>query len=240
MKFLLLFICGLVAGIINTLAGGGSFITVAAMIFMGLPPTVANGTNRIAILFQNIMAVKRFKHFDLVPTENLKGILIPAAMGAIAGAYMASAIPDATFKRIFGALMILISFITLYDPQRVAERLRPSPKLLPAIFFLIGIYGGFIQAGVGFFILAALSLYGMDLVRANAVKVLVILIFTVFALAIFAYRGKVDPLWGVVLAAGNATGAYIGVNLAVQKGHGFIRKFVLAALMVVAVRLIIG
>ena len=239
MKYLLLFLAGCVAGTVNVLAGGGSFLTVAVMIFMGLPPTVANGTNRVAILVQNVVAVKKFRDFNVLVGRETLWMLIPALAGAGVGAYLASVVADETFKRLLAIFIILVSFVTLYNPKERLKGLELPEYAISVLFFLIGVYGGFVQAGVGFFILAALTLAGFDLVRANAVKVLVILAFTVVALSIFTVKGKVDLLWGIPLALGNATGAYVGVRLAVEKGHGFIRKVVLVALVVVAVKLLL-
>ena len=242
MKCLLLVLVGFLAGVVNVLAGGGSFLTVSAMIFMGLPPTVANGTNRIAILFQNVMAVKRFRDFQVLPLGFSVFVTLPAILGSILGAYIGATVHDVVFKKIFAVIMVVVSFLSLAN-------LRFRPLLEEGVlkrvflivgFFLVGVYGGFVQAGVGFLILAVLSFCGFDLVVANAVKVFIILVFTVFAIAIFAYHGKVNLLWGLPLAVGNVAGAYVGTGLAFRKGELFIKKVVFFMLVVIALKLLVS
>ncbi len=240
LKYPLLIIVGFLAGFINVLAGGGSFLTVSAMILLGLPSTTANGTNRIAILFQNIMAAKRFRDFDVLPLRFAMLLTAPAALGALAGAYLGATMPDVLFRKVFALLMVVVSFLSLANPGR-RELLKEGPfrwLTLTVGFFLVGVYGGFVQAGVGFFILAVLSLCGFDLVVSNAIKVMIILVFTVFALFVFAAKGKVDIAWGLPLAVGNVLGAYVGTSIAVKRGHTFIKRVVLACLVLVALKLL--
>ncbi|BAT72302.1 conserved hypothetical protein [Thermosulfidibacter takaii ABI70S6] len=241
MKFLLLIIAGFIAGVINILAGGGSFLTVSVMIFLGLPPTVANGTNRVAIFLQQLMAVKRFRDFKVLPFRFAFILTLPAALGAVVGSYLAVNISDVLFKKIFAILMITVSFISMLNPKfdRLVEDSIFRWVFLTAGFFLVGIYGGFVQAGVGFFILAVLVLCGFDLVVANAIKVFVIMVFTVFALTMFILKGKVDWAWGLSLAVGNVLGAYVGTGLAVKKGESFIKKVVFIMLVVIAIKLLL-
>ena len=237
-KALLLFLTGLVAGFINVMAGGGSFFTVSAMIFMGIPPTVANGTNRVAILLQNVVAVKKFRDLDILP-EGFASYIAVAVLGSVIGAYFGSAIPDEAFKKALGLIIIAVSALSLTNPEKL--KFISSKRAFPWIgFFLVGVYGGFVQAGVGFFILAILSAMGLDLVRANSVKVLIILVFTVFALFVFAVKGKVDLAAGIPLACGNALGAYVAVVVSVKKGHGFVKKIVLATLFAIAIKLLLA
>ena len=108
------------------------------------------------------------------------------------------------------------------------------------VFFLVGIYGGFIQAGVGFFLLTSLVLgSGFELVQANALKLFVILLYTPLALLIFFLHGDVNLWVGLVLAVGNMTGAWIGTKIAVTWGAAFIRYFVLVAILIASTKLIL-
>jgi uncharacterized membrane protein YfcA len=141
--------------------------------------------------------------------------------------------------------MLGVCVIMIVDPAR---RLRFDPARLGAVrtaalvatFFVIGVYGGFIQAGVGFLIITGLLVHGLDLVRINAVKVFVVGAFTVTALAVFIRNGQVDWPLGLALAAGNATGGWLGARLAVSKGHDWIRRLVLVVVVVFALRLLLG
>ena len=198
LALLLLFAAGTIAGTINVLAGGGSFLTLPLLIFLGLPPTVANGTNRIAILVQNVGAVWSFNRHGVMDWSWIRRAALPALAGAGLGTWAAVRIDDASFQRILASLMVVFAVVILLDPLRnrirkatgigddpTADRAaqpRLSGAAFSATFFAVGVYGGFVQAGVGFFILALAMLAGFDLVRGNALKVLVVLVFTPLAL----------------------------------------------------------
>lgn len=238
---LILLAAGCVAGTLNVVAGGGSFLTLPVLIFLGLPPTVANGTNRVAVLTQNVGAVWSFhRHGVLDWRTSLLSAALPAMIGAGLGAQVALRIGDEAFKDTLAFLMVAVTLWTLWDPLK--GKLDSSPGgqswlLIAVSFFVVGVYSGFVQAGVGFLILAATTLAGLDLVRGNAVKVLVILATMVVSLAIFAGQGKVDWLLGFILGAGNLAGGLLGVKLTVLKGHGWIKKVVTATVILFALRL---
>jgi uncharacterized membrane protein YfcA len=243
--YLILFGAGLVAGTVNVIAGGGSLLTLPVLIFLGLPATVANGTNRVAILVQNVGAVWRFNRHRLIEWRWVPLAAIPAAVGAVAGTWAAVRIGDAAFQRVLAAIMVAVVVWTIWDPIG-----RRAPKdggtsshhraAYAAAFFAVGVYGGFVQAGVGFLILAATTVMGLDLVRGNALKVLIVLLFTPIALALFAMNGKVDWGLGLALAAGNLVGGQIGVQLSVLKGHRWIKRVVMVTVIVFALRLWFG
>ena len=220
------------------LAGGGSFLTLPLLIFLGLPPGVANGTNRVGILLQNSAAVVRFSREKVLDRRLFPLAAVPAAVGAVAGAGAALWVDDSTFKRVLAVLMIVLTLWTYLGPS-ARPRERPLPSWLLALgFFGVGLYGGFVQAGVGFLLLAMTSAAGLDLVRGNALKVHVILLFTVLALAVFASQGKVEWLLGLVLGAGAAVGGWLGARLTLLKGHAWLRTVVIVAVLVFAVRLL--
>ena len=234
------------AGVINLLAGGGSMLTVPALILLGLPPTVANGTNRVAILVQNVGAVWSFRERGLIDRGWLTVAGPPAVAGALLGTWIATIIDDASFQKILAVVMIAIAVYTLWDPVKGkigegaldGDRHPLGKNGLRIAFFLVGVYGGFIQIGVGFIVLALALSAGMDLVRGSALKVLLVLAYTIPSLALFALSGKVDWAKGLALAAGNLTGALIGVRLAIRAGHKWIKRFVTIAVLVLAGRLL--
>jgi uncharacterized membrane protein YfcA len=253
LAYLLLFLAGSVAGTINVLAGGGSFLTLPLLIFLGLPATVANGTNRIAILVQNVGAVWSFNRHGVMDWSWIRSAALPALAGAGLGTWAAIRIDDASFQRVLAALMVVFAVVMLFDPLRnrirragedaVAEAAetetpaRLSGMAFSATFFGVGVYGGFVQAGVGFFILALAMLAGFDLVRGNALKVLVVLVFTPLALVLFALAGKVDWGMGIALAGGNLLGGLIGTHLTVLKGHAWVKRVVVVMIVVFALKL---
>jgi len=242
----LLFAVGCVAGILNVLAGGGSILTLPALIFLGLPPTVANGTNRVAILVQNIGAVWGFHKHRVLPWQWAGWAIGPAVVGSLVGAYAATRIGDETLQRLIAGVMFAVALWTIWDPLKTQKSDHVEIPdsgfrrfLIVVAFFGIGLYGGFIQAGVGFFILAATTWIGFDLVRGNALKVTVVLGFTIPALLLFARNGMVDWAMGLALATGTLTGGLVGVRLNVLKGHRWIKRFVLLAVLVMATRLLL-
>ncbi|HSR52727.1 MAG TPA: sulfite exporter TauE/SafE family protein [Acidobacteriota bacterium] len=241
-SYSILFGGGLLAGALNVVAGGGSFLTLPLMIFLGMPADVANGTNRVGILLQNVGAVWGFHRYRVLPWSFLLLAGLPSMAGSALGAALALWISPESFKNILAILMVAVSLWTLWDPlsglQKPEELSRNRRLWLVVAFFAAGLYGGFIQAGVGFLLLAATTLAGLDLVRGNAVKVLSVLLFTCVSLAIFVWQGKVLWLPGLSLAAGTALGGLAGVRLTVLKGHAWVRWVVTATILIFAFKLL--
>lgn len=235
---------GFLAGFINTLAGSGSLLTLPLLMFLGLPANVANGTNRIAILLQNIVGVSSFRQQKVLKIKDGLQLGIPAVIGSFIGAGIAVQFNDEIMSLIIGILLVIMFFLIIYKPDKwinsQSEQIVGKPSWVQIIiFFFIGIYGGFIQAGVGFFLLAGLVLgTGLDLVRANAIKVLIVLLYTPFALGVFIYHGQVNFTLGLVLAAGNMLGALVGSRVAVSWGPKFIRIVLLAVILGSSLKLI--
>ncbi len=240
-SYLILLVAGFIAGTLNVVAGGGSFLTLPVLIFLGLPATVANGTNRVAVLTQNVGAVWSFHQHGVMDWRtSLQSAALPAMIGAWLGAEVAIWIGDEAFKDTLAFLMVAVTLWTVWDPLKGKLDSSPGGRpwwMIAAAFFVVGVYSGFVQAGVGFLILAATTLWGLDLVKGNAVKVLVILATMVISLGIFASEGKVDWLLGFVLGAGNLAGGLVGVRLTILKGHGWIKKVVTVTVILFALRL---
>ena len=241
--YFLLFCVGCVAGTLNVIAGGGSFLTLPVMIFLGIPPSVANGTNRVGVVFQNVGAVWSFHRHGVMRWRYLLWAALPAACGGVLGAWGALQVSDQDFQRILALLMVAVTLWTLWDPLKAKHStadLSAGPNeaaVLGVGFFLVGVYGGFVQAGVGFLILAVTTLAGLDLVRGNAVKVLSVLFFGVVALGIFAWEGKVHWPLGLSLGAGTVLGGLLGVKLTIVKGHRWIKGVVTTTILLFAFRL---
>ncbi len=239
----LLFVVGIIAGILNVLAGGGSLLTLPLLIFMGLPSAVANGTNRIAIFCQNIFAIRGFRQRGVMPMELALLCTPPALLGSWLGASLAINMDDQLFNRVLALIMIGVLIFTAIDPMKKLRKEEAAFSLgrkaiLVISFFGVGIYGGFVQAGVGFLVITALLVHGLDLVRINAIKVFVIFAYTFIALGVFIYHGQVNYLLGFALAAGNSLGGMIGPKLAVDKGHDWIKKVVTVTVLVFALKLL--
>jgi uncharacterized protein len=238
--FPLIIIAGIIAGFINTLAGSGSAVSVSMMIFLGIPSHIANGTNRVAILLQNIIGVKQFSKNNLLDKKGTVTLGTPAVFGSIVGSMLAASFGKQEMDIAIGYVMILMLFVILLKPKKWLEgnlkAMENTPNFWQYIMmFFIGVYGGFIQIGVGIFLLSGLVLsFGYDLVRANAVKVGIVLFFTIFSLTIFIYNKQVDWQVGLLLALGNMTGAWLGTKLAIDKGAIWVRRLLIIVVLFAA------
>jgi uncharacterized membrane protein YfcA len=244
LRYLLLIIAGFLAGIVNTLAGGGSFLTLPALMFIyGLDPKLANGTNRVAILFSSAAASLTFhKHGHLDRRQALQ-LTLPTLCGVPVGALLAIYLPASTFRPLFGAIFLGMAIVLLLDPKRITSDQKPKQDVksiyLFAVFFSIGIYVGFIQAGMGILLLLAMSLlHTGDLLASNAIKNLIGFLVTLAAMAVFAAYGLIEWLPGIVMAAGNIAGGFVGARLAILKGNKLIFWFLLLVMLATGIRLL--
>ena len=239
--WIILAVGGLVAGVINTLAGGGSLLTVPLLVFMGLPATAANGTTRICVLFQNIVSTTRFRKEGLDGIRGAIPILLPVMIGAVLGATIASRVSAEFFRQVFGIAMIALLYPMLRQahPPSNADSLEPRSRFWNSIlFFGIGLYGGAIQAGVGIFLIAALARSGLDLVRANAIKVVVIGALTLVAVPVFIAHDQVDWPLASALVVGFGVGGEFGARAAVRGGERLIKPVLALSVVVMAGRML--
>jgi hypothetical protein len=235
----LLIAAGLVAGVVNTLAGGGSLLTVPILVVLGLPGTVANGTNRVGVLVQCLVSVWRFNAEGVSEFRSALPLLAPIALGSGIGAIGATYIPDHIFEAIFGIIMLILLVPMLRSTKTSPElptQLWPSWKTMSACF-AIGVYGGAFQAGVGILLLLVLHRGGLDLVRANAVKMIVSVALTLVAVPVFIAKGQVDWLPAVILAIGFTMGATLGTRLAIRGGERVIRPAIIIAVLALSCRM---
>lgn len=241
--YVLLVIVGFIVGFINTVSGGASLISLPFLIFLGLPPAIANGTNRVAIVIQTALGVAGFKSKGISTFPFNLYLGISALFGSIIGASIAVDIEGETFNRILAIIMVVVVLIIIFKPKISVEELteRVTGKYLWVgiiAFFFIGIYGGFINAGIGFVILLFLHYFNhMTLVRANATKVAVVCIYTLSALAVFIYNDKVIWEVGLVLALGNGAGAWFSSRISVGQGDGYVKIFLVTMVVLMAIKL---
>jgi uncharacterized protein len=236
----LLAVAGVAAGALNVVAGGGSFLILPILLFVGLPSSLANGTNRVGVLAQNAAGILGFHQHGVMDWAWSLKVSIPAVIGACIGVWAALWIPDFAFRRILSIAMVVVTVWSLLNRQKpvAAEHVKPASHWLVVLgFFVIGLYGGFIQAGVGFLVLAITTYAGMDLVRGNAVKLLSVMMLTIISLIVFAGAGQVDWPRGLALGVGNWAGAMIGVRMAVLKGHKWLQQVVTVTVVLFAIAL---
>ena len=238
-------IAGFIAGFVNTLAGSGSLLTLPLLILLGLPANVANGTNRVGVLLQNVVAVATFRRRGALELTGSWKLVLPSLVGGIVGALLAVDLDEALLRRTIGALMVVLLILMVLNPERwIADHAnRREPRLFVEVplFFLIGIYGGFIQVSVGLFLLAGLVLgAGYNVVGANAMKNLIACVFTAAALVVFVLNDQVVWTLGLLLGAGQAIGAWIAARTAIKRGASFVRYTVIVIVALSAIALFAG
>lgn len=237
----LIFISGILSGFLNTVAGGGSLLVLPLLVFSGLDMGVANATNRVAILLQSVTASRSFARGGVLETREVFPLALVASLGSLAGTLVAIKLDEKALRGTIGLLILLMAFLLVYRPALWEERRKTClPRwLMFTIFFLIGIYGGFVQAGVGFFLIWVLAgLGGKDLVQANAAKVFIVGCFTTVSLVLFASSGMVRLGTGMVLAFGSMVGAHLGARFTLTKGNRLIRWLLAVTVMASAVKML--
>ena len=235
-EIVLLLLSGVLVGIINTLGGGGSVITMSLFMAMGMPIGIANGTNRIAVLLQNLSATISFLRKGMLHIKSGLLLSIPAILGNILGAMVATEVSEAVFKVCLSVVLvvILIYLVLGKDNEQVTGGHGLMIKWWHYIwFFIIGFYGGYIYIGLGFLILAiTIWTMNLDIVTANVIKGFVIFLSTPFALAVFIYNDQVEWVAGLLHGVGNILGAVMASHWAMSWGVKFVRWFTLAIIVV--------
>lgn len=238
----ILIVVGIGAGFVNVVAGGGSLLTLPVMIFMGLPPNIANATNRIAILWQNVFAISKFRSAGVVDMKYSAYLGLAAVPGAVLGGWLALDIKGEVFTRILSVIMLVVGVLIVAGKRasRTPENYQSGSKLLLGIllFFLIGVYGGFIHAGVGFLIILVLErLMQAPLARINSVKVIVAFIYTLAVVLLFVVKNVINWPYGLTLAIGTSLGGWLGSQFSIKKGDKWIKIILMVTITLLAVKL---
>lgn len=224
---------GVVASVINTIAGGGSLLTLPLLVGLGLPAGLANGTNRVGVVMQVVTSAVTFHRGGFRDYRLFARLVIPMMLGALAGAFLATRMDDELLRVVFGATLAAWAVLLVVRPGRflhAPEAPRPVGPLALVLSVLVGLYGGFLQAGVGFPLLALLVLYlGYPAVEANAAKSVLTLGYTVVSLPMFVIAGQVAWREGLVLAVGSTIGGFIGTRLQIRAGANLVRWVVVIA-----------
>ena len=228
-KYPLLLVAGFICGIFNAMAGGGAVFTVPILItIFGLPSTVANGTNRIGILVQNFFATLGFAQKKVFDFKSASLLSIPAVIGAIIGSILATKISDLFFNKVIAIVMVFVVIMIFFKPQKKVEVIEKKSTIRTAAlyiaFFFVGLYGGFVQIGVGLIILSVTTFIAdIRLVQGNSYKVFIFGVYTLASTIIFGIGGKIDWPIGLVLAVGSGLGGWVGSQLAVAGGDKWIK-----------------
>lgn len=230
----LLVVGGFFAGGVNAVAGGGSTLTVPLLVLAGVPGNSANGSNRVGILTSNAAAAASFRRLGVQGLAHAGPVLVPVLLGSLVGSIAIGGLTDDAFETVFGLLMIPLIVLAIKKPKVKVDGPTWSRMTTIVVFFLIGIYGGAIQAGVGLVLLAALTRAGFDLVIANNIKVLVTFAVTAVALPVFIVQGQIAWVPALILAAGFTAGGWVGAHVAVGGGERVIRAVMVGATLVLA------
>lgn len=238
-----LIISGIFVGFINTLAGGGTIISVSLLLFLGLPAPIANGTNRVAVFIQNIVAVRNFRKNGIIDFKKGFILAVPTILGSLLGAQIAVQIDEKILEIAIIVSMVFMIFFLVISPKKflkgnqniVNNVTKPYVILL---FFLIGVYGGFIHIGIGYFLLVALVLLnGYDLIKANAMKNLLVMLYVPFSLIIYIIKDQVYWEYGLVHSIGNVIGAYVASKYAYKLGTSFVRYLLIILILLTVAEL---
>jgi uncharacterized protein len=231
-----------VAGVVNTMAGGGSLLLLPLLVGLGLPPSVANGTLRVGVLVQSVTSVVAFARRRVSERFIVVRLVGPMMLGAGGGTWLATRLPDDLLRPIFGAALALWAIALVVRPGRFIE--PPAQPEAPGLrtYLLavaVGVYGGFLQAGVGFPLMAMLVVgLGHPPVRANAAKVALVVGYTSLSLPLFAFAGQVAWREGAALAVGSLVGGWVGTHWQLQSGARIVRWFVVVAVAVSGVAML--
>lgn len=240
----LLIVAGFMVGFINTIAGSGTVITYSLFMMLGMPANLANGTIRLGVIMQTLVAGLNFRKNKYLDLKKGLKLGIPVVIGSIAGAQIAANINEAVFEKIMVAVLFIMLIFIFYDPQRwLKDQIHLIHKKTDAvqmlIFFGIGLYGGFIHIGVGIILLSAIVLNaGYDLVKANAIKIMIVFLYSPFALGVFMINSQVDYKVGLISAIGNILGGLVGSNMAMSRGNTFVRGVLVTVILLFAAYLL--
>ncbi len=238
---------GLLAGLINTLAGNGSAITLSILILSGMPANVANATNRVGALVQTITAVLSLKRSARTKFlfKDSAWFLVPAVLGSVIGAFFAVDVDPLLLKRIIGVIMAALLLTMIYKPSKWARATNVSSShktvLNWILIFLVAVYGGFLQMGIGIMLLSVLVLVAQYSLRdANIIKLVLAFLFVLPAFIVFVWSGDVVWLPGFLLAIGQGLGAWIGARyiLFLPKANTIVRYTLIAILSVSSISLL--
>jgi uncharacterized membrane protein YfcA len=218
---ILLLIAGMIGGFLNAMVSSGSAITLPFMIFLGIPPSIANATNRIPCMVGFVSSTINFHRAKLIDWRKVFILSVPLIIGTITGVLLVSKLNDNSVKYILiGALFFsLILALTKFKKLTLKEtnKSKPITLLTLLIFLLIGVWAGVIVLDTATFILFALTLnLGIDLLKSNAIKSAVCLIILITSSIIFYVEGQIDWGIGIILSIGSFVGGYLGSKLAIS------------------------
>lgn len=243
MTLILLFLAAFIAGLIDSIAGGGGLITLPALLSAGLPPQMALGTNKLQGSFGSGSAMLHFVRAGQVRLSDCLAGIIWTAIGAFFGAWAVHLLDPGLLRLLIPWLLGGIALYTIFSPRLGKEDIHSRWSTHPfyLVFGLgIGFYDGFLGPGTGsFWVMAYMLLLGYSMVRATAHTKVMNFTSNAMALIFFLSAGQVHILEGVVMGAGQSLGARIGARLVIRKGAAFIRPIFITMVLLMLVKLIL-
>ncbi len=215
--------------------------TLPALMLLGMPAGLANGTNRVCVLTQSISGVLAYRKSGQLDERALLPVLLPTLSGALLGSLGAAWLPEVWLKPVLLGTMVVVAALLAVRPQALSAPRGGQPRSATSLagftgLFLTGLYGGFIQAGVGFLLLSVLGgVLRYDLVRANALKLVCTGIFGAVAVVVFAVADQILWVPALILAAASVIGSILGVRVATRIPERAIRFVVFAAVLLASV-----
>jgi uncharacterized membrane protein YfcA len=232
----------LAAGALNSVAGGGSFISFPALLLVGLPPIVANATNNTAMWFGTLSSAGGYREELSSDRRRVVPLAVLAAGGGALGALLLLATPEATFTRLIPYLLLFATLLFAGSDwlRRAAGRATTdTPRFsVPVLVALFGaaVYGGYFGAGLGILLLALFALTGWnDVHRMNGLKAVLSAFVNGVAVIPFAIAGKIAWSEALVVSAGAILGGYFGARLARRVDPRYVRVFVVVVGIVLTV-----
>lgn len=234
----LLIAAGLIAGVLNAIAGGGSFFTLPALVALGLPPLMANASGTAALLPGYLASAWRFRRDIRLPGElSLWALLLIVLVGAVLGSLLLLLSSEQLFSALVPWLMVFASVLFALAPRLLKNRTSAPTWLAALTLLLVCAYGGYFNGGVGIVLLAALGLLGQQQLQGmNGLKNAVSALLTLVAVVVYAAAGLLvwQPL--LLMAASALVGGYLGAALSYRLPAGPLRVFiVLTGLLMAAV-----
>ncbi len=238
----LLFFAGLSAGFIDAIAGGGGLISVPALLWAGLPPQIALGTNKMQSTWGTLMAVRKYAKAGLVSWQQVRLTMLITFVSAMAGAWVVMLISNAVLKQIVPWMLLAIAVYVLLSPGlgKTAAKARLRLGAFACLAgSVLGFYDGFFGPGTGtFWTLACISLLGLELTRATAFTKVVNLASNMASLIIFVVGGRVNYEIAAVMIAGQLIGGRLGAGMAIRHGAPFIRVIFIAVVLAMVAKLL--
>lgn len=240
---LILVISGVFVGFINTLSAGGTAISIALYLALGLSPGQANATNRVGVLLQSVLTAFLFGRKGFLKQTHYLFLAIPAMIGALVGAVLSIVLPEMLFSYFMGLSLLVMIVFLFRSPKKFEEDDLSKTEngisfLQYFVFFLIGVYGGFVQVGTGFLLMTAGSmLLGYNIIKTNAVKISVMALYTIVAVLVFWGEGSIHWQFGLLHSIGTFLGSFIATKIAFKKGGRFVRWVVIFVVIFTALYL---